>query len=514
MRKTLNDIVKSDLFFLYCAIIIGVLLMVLQAAFSVHLFRDSATVYAPMVRDLSSGNFREAFHPSIPCLNVILSAPLAWIGIPAEKALAIVSGLFYVLTIPLVYLLLSNFLPKNLSALGGLCFACAPKIIRFSCSGILDSGKIFFLVAALYLLIRLINGKYHSWKTALLFGCALAGLTLSRSEGFGNAIVFFGCLGLYWIIDSWREKKTMPFWQHLVSILPWIGGILFRILINWKFCDTPTFDQRISNGLADLYRFIFHIPTPEPEPMETVLEVLYIPRATWLDLLNQNLRGGYEVYLGFAGIGLLLILLSYHDKFKILWPQSEVPSFVKWDHQYWPLLLVPLANALIFKVSNIVAYRYFLLDIPCLLVFTMIGLYFAWTLPARLLPQRFRPLLTAAIVAIPLFFQIQNGADNFFSKKAYKQYECGKQIAALLAEEKDTARIWFGTDSIEWYYSGLKRAVQIEAPLPSISVFSDFDYVLWYDDEDSFETIKSRNDLQEIPLSNAGELHLFKKVKI
>ena len=92
------------------------------------------------------------------------------------------------------------------------------------------------------------------------------------------------------------------------------------------------------------------------------------------------------------------------------------------------------------------------------------------------------------------------------------QYETGRKVSELLAAEKETAKVWFGA-RIEWYYSGLKRAVPIEADRPDFSSFTDFDYALWEEDDKGFETIRSRSDIREIPLSGAGEIHLFKRLK-
>ena len=107
--------------------------------------RDTANVYAAMSRALATGMYAEAAHPAIPSLNVLLSRIFTWLGMAPDVAMSAVSCMLYVATIPFVYLLLNRFLPGEPSAFGAVLFACAPKIIRFSCAGLLDSGKVFFM---------------------------------------------------------------------------------------------------------------------------------------------------------------------------------------------------------------------------------------------------------------------------------------------------------------------------------------------------------------------------------
>lgn len=499
--KRLKEIAGHEKFCLYCALSIGFLLLILQACFSVDLYKDSAAVYSPMARALSEGNWQEAFHPAIPNLNVILSAPLMMLGFPPEKALAVVSSLFYVATIPFVYLLLAVFLPRNYASFGSLCFACAPKVIRFSCSAIIDSGKLFFITAALFFLMKFIRSKYRSWKTALLFFLMLGGMSLARSEGFGNAVVLAGCLCLYWFIESVRERKLQAVLPSAVSVFLWGACILIRVLINGLVFGKFVFDERIANGFARLFH---SAPAASAAASGTQVGL----RVSWLHLFNQYIRGCYELYLVFSVIGLILILLNMRGLYRWLWPDAKVPDFVKWNHLYWIFFLVSLSNAVIFKASDIASYRYFLLNIPCMMVFTVISVCWVWKWCIRFLP----PFIPAAAAAVIFMFQVQNGFDNVFAEEGRRQYETGREVGKLLGSEKETAKVWFGGTSIEWYYSGLKRAVPIETSHPDPASFKDFDYVLWHEEEKGFKALKNRKDLREIPLAGAEKIHLYKRL--
>ncbi|MBO7089709.1 MAG: hypothetical protein J6W70_07375, partial [Lentisphaeria bacterium] len=68
-------------------------------------YRDSANVYTAMARSLVNGEYADAFHPGIPMLNVLCSRVLTVFGMPPDRAMSAVSCLFYLATIPFLYLL-------------------------------------------------------------------------------------------------------------------------------------------------------------------------------------------------------------------------------------------------------------------------------------------------------------------------------------------------------------------------------------------------------------------------
>ena len=68
---------------------------------------------------------------------------------------------------------------------------------------------------------------------------------------------------------------------------------------------------------------------------------------------------------------------------------------------------------------------------------------------------------------------------NITSKSSRRQLNTGRYLATVLKVEKKTARVWFiDKASIPWYYSGMHRAVQIETPLPDLTLYKDFDYLV------------------------------------
>ena len=494
-------------------------------------YRDTANVYAAMSRALLSGAYSEAFHPSIPCLNVLLSRIFTLAGMSPDVALSAVSCVFYVATIPFVYLLLKCFLPDEPAAFGSVLFACAPKIIRFSCAGLLDSGKIFFLVAALYCSCRLVRERFRSCRTALGFGLALSGLSLVRSEGIGNACVLFGCTALFWLWTVWREKRLLPVPPLLTTAAAWVLPLLGRAWINWRFCGRFIYDGRIHDGLIHLFSGL--LPASKKTDVIPLAIAEEIAKAeakgegaleSWLELIRKNIVGNYEVYFGFAVAGvLLLILAEYGRRYEAsrarqcpahcVWPDRIVPEFVKWDPYFIVLIVSVACNAVIFKLSHLDAYRYFLLNIPLFMVFTLMTCWWFWRWAVKLLP---RPLLRIGIaaVAVILALQINNGVDNLFSRHTRAAVRSGRIAGDAMRAEDPDGRVFFWYACVEWYYSGVKRALPIDTPQPDCRTFSDFDFFMVQKDEDRIlPQVEERTDLREIPLPPESTVRLFRKIE-
>jgi len=504
---------------LAAAVAVGAAMTLLQQIFSVDIYRDTANVYACMVRALVRGEYAEAFHPGIPQLNVVLALPFTWLGLRPEQALALVSELFYLATIPILYLLLREFLPKTSSAFGALLYACAPKIIRFSCTGLIDSGKIFFLVAGIFCAWCFVKGGFRSRRWALAWGAALGGLLLVRSEGVGNAAILYAGVAAIWLWRRFREKRQSPVVPMLIVLLPLAAAILFRMWCNWRFCGYFMFDLRIHNWLCLLLGkprvVIADVPVPAAPTAAAAPSVLKL----WLEVLELFVVGNYEVYFGFAMLGLALVIVAkFGKKWHVLWPDRQVPAMFEWNALYFIIWLNAIGNLLIFRLSKIASYRYFLINIPLLIVFAVIAACWLWSWGVKLLPKWMLaiPLLGVAFL---LAVQIENGAENFFSEKSYVKYRSGLEVGKIIRREKPDAKVWFKQACVEWYYSGQKRAVPIETAMPDPRTFDAFDYVLMDKTLDDAEKktaaiVTARPDIVEIPMFEDSTVRLFRKIEV
>lgn len=485
---------------------VGVLLTLLQSFFSTAMYRDSANVYSAMVRSLAAGDIAWAFHPEIPSLNVLIAGLFTLTGMRPEQATSLVSGLFYVATIPFIYLMMKQFLPEKLSAVGALLFACAPKIIRFSCSGLIDSAKIFFLVAALHFAGLLIRGHFRSYRHALLLGAMLGGASLARSEGVGNGLVILGCVGLFWLCEAAKERKMPPVLPCLAAMAVWALLILSRMCLMFLVFGRFIFDRRIAN----LFAWLCSPSAPAAASAASAGSAAASTEAVSTGyLIIQSLRGSYELYFGAAMLGLVLVLAALHGGLRrLLWPAGKNAELWRWHSFYWVLFAMIFGNMVIFRVVGVTAYRYFLINIPLLLVFVLLALQWIAVWLEKLLPEWCRHA-AAWVLAFIMLGQVFNGTGKFFSSRTRREYRTGVLAGKIIREANPDARVWFREASVEWYYSGTRRA---EGDASDPAVRTGFDYALAIPDEESAAALADRKDLREIPLPPGCTAKLYRKV--
>lgn len=497
-----NKILSHKYGLLYIALAGGVICTLCHLIFSVDLYRDSASVYAFMARALIRGNYQEAFHESIPHLTVCCSYPFSLLGMPPEKSVSVVSCLFYLATIPYLFFLLREFVPEKLAGFGTILFAFAPKVIRFFCTALLDSGKVFFLVAGLYYGYKLVKNRFDSWRTAAGFGAALGLLGLVRSEGIGNAVLLGGCVAIYGIVEMCRSKKSAPLLKLLLSMSIALILLASRVVLMGVVFGKWIYDKRIADGLGKLLPFL----KIAEEKVETGVVAVKQFDSSWGHLWEQNIRGAYEVYLVFTIIGaiILALVIFLRDKER-LFPDKKVPEFIRWNNFYWVFILSIICNMLFFKAAGILAFRYFLLNIPLLMVCTLIGMYWVWSWLSCFIPLKI--LILCLVIVLPL--QIANGLSRCFNKKHRIDHTVGLYLKKHLEPGK---AISIDKAAATWYYSGLERAIRVESAV-NIADVKDFTYIISPDDYTGIKTLETRTDLQEIKIPVKSNVRVFKKIK-
>ena len=483
------------------ALLTGLVLLLLHVFFCRTMYRDVANCYAYMTREFAAGRFETAFHPSIPPLNVALSGPLAWCGIEPFAATIIVSGMFYLLTVFPLFGLLRRFVPERLAALGVLLYVCGPKVIRFSCAGLLESGKVFFLVFCLWALFRII-GDWRRLGNYVWLGLGLGGLSLVRGEGIGLAAVLFACGALHLLLIRRREHIKLSGWvlRWVLTGFLWLAVMGPRLASNYLATGYPVPDYRIALGIVQ--RLELKTVNPEIRNGKPVAKTQRISPAR---LIQQNLRGGYEVYMALAGIGLLLVFLS--RRYPLLWSRKAVPDFVKFHPEWWILLAVLAANSLIHFVS-LAAYRYFLINIPLLMVLTVTAVFWIWSWLTRWIA----PWIPAAILVVLLAFQIDNGLENLKTDRSYRSgMWLKKQFSDLCRRDGRLPVVWFTDASGEWFWSGFDRAVPIETGLPDWRTFQGFDLVIVRNRDPENKLLRERTDLVEVETPSYSTIKVYRK---
>ena len=494
LKKQICEFIYNPKKIMLLSLTLSIVFITVYCLWRLDIYRDVANCYAHMAREFSRSNWNEAFASNLPPMNIVLAGLLAMIGVEAYTATIIISGIFYILTIFPLYALLKRFLKPHEAAWGVLFFVLAPKIIRFSGTGLLESGRNFFLVLALLFMFRGLDTKKRTnW---VYLGFAYAGLALSRGEGFAVMLAMVGIMGfLLWRQEKYRlefsaiQRIVYPL---LLTIIVTLAILAPRLYQNYQATGYPVIDSRMVGSIKAALKKKQNIIDPE------VSNVIDVKKKTLLKrvgiVIGDFSRGAYEIYLVLAGLGLILVL------------QRKT-----WCYEYTVFFIVISIHLLIyFKVGS--SYRYYTFALPLLMPFTIFATVqlFQWA-------KRYKLEKILFIGLIALFVgQIVNGLEVAFTRKDLPK----KQLAAWI----NTNRELF-TDA---KYSGELRIIAWK--LPEVSFWADQFSVASYgtsidlkkevdfdliavdsDDTSALEIIQSRDDVVIVPQPCTEKIMVFRK---
>ena len=351
---------------LFFALLLFAIHAVISLFFNTQIYRDVANVYAWYAREFSRGLWCAEPISKVPALNIFLAGLLAKCGIEAYRAMILLALGSMLLTLVPLYKLLTLFLSPRMAAWGCVLWLTAPKLMRFSGAGLLESSRDLFLVTACYLLFKSRRQpcKWHHW---CLFGVSLGLLALARGEG----IFMAGCMGAGLLIrpvsdwKSWNnllQKILKPLLITTASALIMMSPVIVQ---NYKVTGYPVTDARLIGvvqlipGIQNCFtekkaavvepqKYLTHDKLTAPSRNETAERLSHLPK--------NALRGAYEIYfvLALLGIGILVLAKKWQQEYSFLIAYS----------------LVVTGSFVFFSV----AYRYFIFIIPLFMVFTMTGL--------------------------------------------------------------------------------------------------------------------------------------------
>ncbi len=398
-------------------IVLACLISALHIFFCFDVYDDIAAWYAPMTRAFIEANWDKAFVPTVPVLSTSLAGILGYSGLGPFRALVIVSCLFYIASIPVLYYVLKYFLKReDYAAWGCLLYVIAPKIIRFSCTGLLNPAKNFFIIAAIALILASI--KRLKWTNSLLLGIVLAGLALARAE----TIVFLPFLVLCYAYFIFRDEKV-----ELKKRLLRVFLHCFVITTMFFICVSPRLYQtykRIGVPVLDI-RQASYITKVLPFTQRAYQPGLFIAAQykTWIpDTKSKHgwamtwqgvecfTRGAYTPYFILALLGIYLWWKKKKDR---------AEAFMLFS-------IIVINTAVLITISNSV--RYYTITLIMLLPFTFIGIKFLWDF--LLSYKKFlKPVLITGLAVIAVL-QVADGAKKAISHKYDYEYKSGFRIKA------------------------------------------------------------------------------------
>lgn len=500
--KKLEKILSNEKLIFYVSVTAGIVFSLLSVIFIYDIYRDVANVYAYNAREIANGNFAEGWESRVPMLNILLAGGISFCGVDPYRATVVVSSLFFVLTLFPLRRYLELFLTPLQSAWGCLLFITAPKIIRFSVSGLIDSSRYFFLITSLLLLFQL-REKPQIGK-AVLFGLSLAGLSVSRGEELVFAVAIL--IGLPVLTSLKSPDLFRSEFKKRTAVLG-IAAFFFLAAVS-PFCTVNACrggafitDVRIAEAMG--------LVSDQKLQKETSAEIYAEKGSRQIGhTFSSAVRGGYELYWIFSIFGMFLLLRKRN------W---------KWEHTV--LIGVFLAHLGIYYLI-ISTYRYNLYLIPMFMPFTMTGLGFFCELPRNMnWSERLRLTAVASVfVLMCLIFglEIKNGMEFVFSRKDKWIRQVADTIIQWGQKNAPGRRVRLASIGLveAVYWSGAYSVFGYKNVEQDLKTFRDFDLLLI--PESNLTEISERRDLRPVPLpapkkrprDASDRYHLFCRVNI
>jgi len=430
------------------AAILACLISALHIFFCFDVYDDIAAWYAPMTRAFAEGNWSNAFIPTVPILSTSLAGLLAYLGLEPFRALVVISCLFYIASIPVLYYILKYFLKReDYAAWGCVLYVVAPKIIRFSCTGLLNPAKNFFIIAAIALILSSV--KRLKWINTLLLGIVLAGLALARAETIIFLPFLVLCYAYFIFIDKKVElkKRLIRIFLHcLVITTMFFICVSPRLYQSYKVAGVPVLDIRQAGYVCKILPFTqkkYQARLFITAERKTIIPDTKGKRGwamTWQGV-ECFTRGAYTPYFILALLGIYLWWKKKKDR---------AEAFMLFS-------IIVINTAVLITISNSV--RYYTITLIMLLPFTFIGIKFLWDLLPELKRFTFftekpkamrmvKALVVVALVAV-VVLQILNGAKKAIKRKYDYEYKSG---------------FWIKENKDKFYTSGSRIIVAATQP--------------------------------------------------
>lgn len=493
----------------------GILFTLLHVLFLNETYRDVGNCYATFTRIFAEGGFREALNPGLPILPILMAGTLSLVtGLEAFRSLILIDGFFYVALIAPLYWFLKRFVSSKLAAWG--VFAClfAPKIIRFSLCGLPEPARNFFLVLSVLLVFSIFD-KPKFYKTVLL-GLALAGFTLSRSEGILISIMMLGTMFLFQLFP--REK---PDWRRRVqtALFCTCSGFLFfllflspRMYLNYQTTGYPTPDCRLDRYIQKYLtpsRPLWSLEEKGRRYTDLSLEIHRKPFSVLKQLrlqFKQLSRGAYELYLVFLALGLLSAWFADWIRRHLLadWQPAADPRIH--GREYLFLLVVLLMHAAVYFPLQ-TSYRYYTFAIPLFLPLTLGGVKLIWELGCKFHLQVLLALVILGLAAA----QAVNGLASLTDQKP-EYRAAGEWIRRNLGSSGKKLKILNYHGYVVYWINGKIMNPYYGGPTTKPEYASDFDIAIAEPDNlPVLNVLRSRKDVVELDHPHKKTVAVFRK---
>jgi len=410
------------------AVLLGIVLMALHVIFNNYIDDDTAKYYAPMARAFAEGNYERAFYDMIPPLMPVIGGIVAKVlPLDAFSCLILISGLFFVASLYPLRRFLLNFVSPQLASWGCVAYICVPRLIDYAGAGLLTTGKLFFLIWAIVLIID--YAKEHKVSKLVWLGANLAGLSLIRGEGviYIPFLFIWAVILLKKSIDPADKHRFRKFFIQTSRAAIIVGGVLLlclspRMYQMQREFGAPVLDSRQAGRFKETVRAVKRIlgddvkTTTDLSTVDKVETHTNIPPNVNADIddspltphnlretLKRFLNGSYQIYLVFSIIGIILVICKK-----------------RWSSLHTFAITLIIFNAIIF-IPIAIASRYYTINIIMFLPFTLVAVQ---SIYARC-NSRNTLLLFRGVISLVLLVQVVKGSKHIRKKKylfnEYKQ---------------------------------------------------------------------------------------------
>lgn len=371
MRKILSNSRIRDISVLFiCAVIIW--LIYFYSNFQ-GLWAPDAMNYASVARNILEGNGFEtdviipkflAYSRENPFAYIVggslwplvLSFFFLIFGVN-DNAVALSSGIFFILSVPLIYLLAKELFNRKIAVISALIFTIELNMLYYSVSGLTESLYIFLLLFSFFLFIKARIG----WHFLLL------GIVLGLSRMVRMNTTFFILPFLLFAYFSLEQKKNIK--NPIFLMIGFLFGCFPDLYKEYRIYGDPILGYY---GAAAAWGMP-HFDLREIKQNSFITSIDYLVKYP-KELLNKYLKNILEYYEGLLKITKPLIMSFF------------VVSLFKWDkdskiHKIKGLFLL----CFLFQLLILGAYagdaqiRYFHIFIPFIIIFSVDSFFLVYS---------------------------------------------------------------------------------------------------------------------------------------
>ena len=223
-------------------------------------------------------------------------------------AVALSSGIFFILSVPLIYLVGFSLAGRPAAVLGTTAYVFSPAGLYFGATGLTESSTIFALAAIVLLLMRPL-----SWQTVLVAGIAAGIGYLGRSTIAVWSVIFVGYIvWASWEAGGWRILSRITlFCLPLLAAIAWWGAEMEKLTGEFGYSaqsdisirrDTGLYPGRSSSEALEYWKpreFIIEHPGVMARKYARIAE------QTWPNFL---MMGGLPLLVAFFFVEMVLVL--------------------------------------------------------------------------------------------------------------------------------------------------------------------------------------------------------------